>query len=77
MEQITEAQLADAMLIENNSERKAAEERYYASVAECDFSYCMHYDMRMRRCPLRICAYDVKELQTEPDEWDEDFEWEE
>ena len=51
MEQITEAQLAAAMLIVNNSERKAAEERYYASVAECDFSYCMpvfaqcsHYD---------------------------------
>ena len=46
---------------------KAAEERQMRSVSECNFDYCMHFDVEWRRCALRYCFYDRKYADRELD----------
>ena len=54
--------------------RKEIEERYLATVAECNFSYCTHFDNKTRRCSSKICFYDLKDSHDKTDDWG-GFEW--
>jgi len=76
---ITEAQVAEATRrigqeIDDDNARDAAEERYFATVAECNFNDCVHFDAKSGHCPLDICFYDIKEY--EPMSYDDDDDWE-
>ena len=74
--QIEEATLYWERLIENEPIRKAAEERYLASVKECNYSDCMHFDEHTRHCSLEICAYDDEDSQSEAEELEDgEFDW--
>ena len=38
---------------------------YGYSVSECNFDYCMHFSEKRRRCSLRKCFYDRKNVDRE------------
>ena len=81
--ELAEVQLAEARaylhkVIDDAPMKKAAEERYYATVRECNFNDCMHFNADTGHCSLKICAYDLKEQEIAPvddDDWD-DWNWE-
>jgi len=82
VKRVTEAEITETTwylrLVEIVSDSDDAEERYLATVNECVFSDCTHFDAITWRCSLKICAYDLKDDRTEPDDWEEgEFEWEE
>jgi len=83
MTRMTKAQQEESLLAEAMADfrrimdeapvKKAVENRYYATVRECNFSDCMHFDASTRHCSLKICAYDLKEddPKFDDDDWDE------
>lgn len=43
---------------QNSSYYNNVQKRYSRNTANCNYSYCSHYNERQRRCPLRVCFYE-------------------